>query len=115
MSWLRSFMQALPLRQSRNGPLDLVRPRPFGLNILLCAQSSLCRSERMRGRGSCRPRALFASNRPIRNGPRIAPRDLSLVIADESCLSAAGAEIAFAKAAAVNPLVPTLASADTPG
>jgi hypothetical protein len=71
----------------------------------------------MRDSKCSRVGALFASkkrlNRPILNGPRIAPRDLSLVIAEESCLLAAGAGIAFAKAAAVKPLVPTLASALT--
>src|SRR5215471_3868850 len=46
-------------------------------------------------------------DRPTRNGPRIAPRDFSLVIAEESCLLA-GAEIAFAKSAAVKPLLPAL-------
>jgi len=41
-------MQALSLRQFRNGPLDLARPRPVGLNILSCAQSSL-----IAGRSEC--------------------------------------------------------------
>src|SRR5271166_258146 len=75
------------------------------------------RKSSMRDSKCSRVGALFASkkrlNRPIRNGPRIAPRDLRLVIAEESCLLAAGAEIAFAKVAAGKPLVPTLASALT--
>src|SRR5262249_20438135 len=49
-------------------------------------------------------------NRPIRNGPRIAPRDFSSAIMEESCLLAAGAEIAFAKAVVVKPFAPALAS-----